>query len=115
MLKTVQKIQAAQNKCIRFYLNSKITARIGATEFKAINWLSTKNRIDQCTCVSVMKSFNGAPAFNEAPACSAEIFHSAYQGGITRRSEFRLEFPFRKSTSGQKCLSDLGGNNCEEN
>ena len=92
-----KKIQAAQNKCIRFYLNLKNTAHIGATEFKAINWLPTKNRIDQCVCVNVMKFFNWT-----APAYSAEIFHPANQGRTTRRSKFKLEFPFRKSTSGQK-------------
>ena len=27
------------------------------TEFKAINWLPTKNRMDQCVCVYVMKFF----------------------------------------------------------
>ena len=43
-----------------------------------------------------------------APAYSAEIFHPANLGRITRRSKFKLEFPFRKSTSGQKCLSYLG-------
>ena len=41
-----KKIQAAQNKCIRFYLNLKNTAHIGANESKAINWLPTKNRMD---------------------------------------------------------------------
>ena len=98
-----KKIQTAQNKCIRFYLNLKNTAHIGATEFKAINWLPTKNRMDQCVCVNVMKFFNGT-----APAYSTEIFHPANQGRITQRSKFKLEFPFRKSTSGQKCLSYLG-------
>ena len=81
----------------------KNTAHIGATEFKAINWLPTKNRIDQCVCVNVTKFFNGT-----APAYSAEIFHPANLGRITRRSKFKLEFPFRKSTAGQKCLSYLG-------
>ena len=98
-----KKIQAAQNKCIRFYLNLKNTAHIGATEFKAINWLPTKNRMDQCVCVNVMKFFNGT-----APAYSAEIFQPANLGRITRRSKFKLEFPLRKSTAGQKCLSYLG-------
>ena len=59
--------------------------------------------MDQCVCVNVMKFFNGT-----APAYSAEIFHPANLGRITRRSKFKLEFPFRKSTSGQKCLSYLG-------
>ena len=98
-----KKIQAAQNKGIRFYLNLKNTAHIGATEFKAINWLPTKNRMDQCVCVNVMKFFNGT-----APAYSAEIFHPANLGRTTPRSKFKLEFPFHKSTSGQKCLSYLG-------
>ena len=50
-----KKVQSAQNKCIRFYLNLKNTAHVGATEFKAINWLPTKDRFDQHTCVSIMK------------------------------------------------------------
>ena len=94
-----KKIQAAQSKCIRFNLNLKNTAHIGVTEFKAINWLPTKNRMDQCVCVNVMKFFNGT-----APAYSAEIFHPANLGRITRRSKFELEFPLRKSTAGQKCF-----------
>ena len=58
-----KKIQAAQNKCYHFYLNLKNTAHIGVTEFKAIDWLPTKNRVDQCVCVNVMKFFTGtAPA-----------------------------------------------------
>ena len=98
-----KKIQAAQNKCIRFYLKLKNTAHIGTAEFKAINWLPTKNRMDQCVCINVMKFFNGI-----APAYSTEIFHPANLGRIMRRSKFELEFPFCKSTSGQKCLSYLG-------
>ena len=43
-----KKIQAAQNKCIRFYLKLKNTAHIGAAEFKARVRvrLPTKNRVD---------------------------------------------------------------------
>ena len=98
-----KKIQTAQNKCIRFFLNLKNTAHIGITEFKAINWLPTKNRIDQCVCVNIMKFFKGI-----APAYSGEIFHPVNQGRATRRSKFKLEFPFRKSNAGQKSLSYLG-------
>ena len=57
--------------------------------------LPTKNRIDQCVFVNVMKFFNGT-----APVYSAEIFHPANLGQITQRSKFKLEFPFRKSTFG---------------
>ena len=43
-----------------------------------------------------------------APAYSGEIFHPVNQGRATRRSKFKLEFPFRKSNAGQKSLSYLG-------
>ena len=102
--KAVQKIQAAQNKCICFYLNLKNTAHIGATEFKAINWLPTKKRKGWINvfCVNVMQFFDGTD-----PAYFAEIFHPANQGRTTQGSKFKVEFPFRKSTSGQKSLSYL--------
>ena len=45
---------------------------------QAINWPPTRNRMDQCVCLNVMKFFNGI-----APAYSAEIFHPANLGRIT--------------------------------
>ena len=98
-----KKIQTAQNRCVRFYIDLKNTAHIGVTEFKAINWLPIKNRIDQCVCVNIMKFFK-----ETAPAYSGEIFHPVNQCRAMRRSKFKLEFPFRKSSAGQKCLSCLG-------
>ena len=98
-----KKMQSAQNKCIRFFLNLKNTAHVGATEFKAINWLPTKNRIDQLTCVTIMKFFNGT-----APPYADEIFEPVDQSRGTRRSKFKLNLPFRKSSAGQKCLSYIG-------
>ena len=97
-----KKIQTAQNKCIRFFLNLKNTAHIGITEFKAINWLPTKNRIDQCVCVKIMKFFKGI-----APAYSGETFHPVSQGRATRRSKFTLELPFRKGNAGQKAFFQI--------
>ena len=78
-----KKMQSQQNECIRLFLNLKNTAHVGATEFKAINWLPTKNRVDQLTCVNIMKFFKGT-----APA--------------------KLNLPFRKSSAVQKCLSYIG-------
>ena len=49
--------------------NLKNTAHFRATEFKAINWLPTKDRFDQHTCVSIMKFFKGT-----APAYADEVF-----------------------------------------
>ena len=98
-----KKIQSAQNKCIRFCLNLKNTAHVGATEFKAINWLPTKHRVDQNICVTVMNFFNGT-----APAYADEAFNPADQSRVTRRSKFRLYVPFRKNNTDQKCLSYQG-------
>ena len=91
-----KKIQSAQNKCIRFYLNLKNTVQVGATEFKAINWLPTKHRVDQNIYVNIMKFFN-----ETAPAYADEIFHPANQNRITQRTKFRLTVPFRNLTKGQ--------------
>ena len=75
-----------------------------ATEFKAINWLPTKHRVDQNICVTVMNLFNGT-----APAYADEIFHPADESRVTQRStKFRLNVPFRKNNTGQKCLSYQG-------
>ena len=84
-------------------MNLKNTAHVGATEFKAINWLPTKNRVDQHTCVNIMKFFKGT-----APANADEIFKPVDQSRVTRRAKFELNLPFRKSSAGQKCLSYIG-------
>ena len=97
------KLQSAQNKRIRFYLNLKNTAHVGATEFKAINWFPTKNRVDQHTCVNIMKFFKGM-----APAYADEIFQPVEKCRVTRTSKFKLNLPFRKSSAGPKCLSYEG-------
>ena len=100
----VQKNPDCTKQMRTFYLDLKHTAHIGVTEFKAINWLPTKNRIDQCVCANLMKFFK-----ETAPAYSGEIFHPVNQGRAKRRSKFKLEFPFfRKNSAGQKSLSYLG-------
>ena len=46
-----KKIQAAQNKCIHFYLNLKNTAHVGATEFKTpLTRYRMNIRTDECSC-----------------------------------------------------------------
>ena len=72
-----------------FLLEFKNKAHIGVTEFKAMNWLPAKNRIDQCVCVNTMKFFKGT-----APAYSVETFRPVNQGLATQRSKFKLDFPF---------------------
>ena len=98
-----KKIQTAQNKCIRFCLNLNNRAQIGIKEFKDINWLSTKERFEQCTATKVFKFFD-----NSAPSYMSEIFSPAGQIRVTRRSKNKLDKPFRKSNKGQNGLSYLG-------
>ena len=78
------------------YLNLKNTVQVWATEFKAINWLPTKHRVDQNIYVNIMKFFN-----ETAPAYADEIFHPANQNRTTQRTKFRLNVPFRNLTKGQ--------------
>ena len=50
-----------------------------------------------------MKFFKGT-----APAYTDEIFEPVNQSQVTRRSKFKLNLPFRRSSAGQKCLSYIG-------
>ena len=90
-----KKVQSARNNCIHCYLNLENTAHVGATEFEAINWLPTKDRFDQHTCVSIMKLFKGT-----APADADEIFQQIDQSRDTRMPKFKSNLPFRKSSTG---------------
>lgn len=42
-----KKIQITQNKCIRFSIKLSSKNHIGTKEFEQINWLSTKERVEQ--------------------------------------------------------------------
>ena len=43
----MKKIEFYQNKCICFCLKLSSRQHIGATEFKEINWLPTKQRVEE--------------------------------------------------------------------
>ena len=58
-----------------------------ATEFKTIDWLPTKNRIDQCFCVNVVRFFKGA-----SPSRSLSVLHTTF------RNEFLLHTLLSKLT-----------------
>ena len=50
--------------------------------------------------VIMMKFFKGA-----APAYTDEVFKPINQSRVTRRSKLKLNPPYQKSNTGQKCLS----------
>ena len=97
------KIQTAQNKCIRLCRNLNNRAHIGTKEFKDINWLPTKERFEQCTATNVFKFFD-----NTTPSYMSEVFSLAGRIKVTLRSKNKLEIPFRESNTGQNGLSYLG-------
>ena len=53
-----KKIQPTQNKCIRFCLNLNNRAHIRAREFKYIDWLPTKERVEQCIASILFSGIN---------------------------------------------------------
>ena len=67
--KFTNKIQTAQNKCIRFCLSLGNRSHIGINEFRNINWLPTRERFEQCVCVGAYKFCK-----NTAPAYMSDIF-----------------------------------------
>ena len=99
----IKGIQIAQNKCIRFCLGIGNREHIGVNEFVNIKWLPTKERFEQCVCVSVFKFFKEA-----APAYISEMYHPVNQSHDTRRSKHKLHMPLRSSNLGQKGLSFIG-------
>ena len=97
------KIQVAQNKCIRFCLNLGNRSHIGAKEFEAINWLPTKERFEQCLCVGIFKFIA-----ETAPLYISEMFFPVEQSQTTRRSLNKLRIPYHKTNRGLKMLSYVG-------
>ena len=47
------RLQAAQNKCIRFCLKLDDRFRLKSKEFERINWLPVQERISQCAVCNV--------------------------------------------------------------
>ena len=97
------KIQVAQNKCIRFCLNLGNRSHIGANEFEAINWLPTKERFEQCVCVGIFNFIAEA-----APLYISEMFFPVEQSQNTRRSLNKLQIPYQRTNRGLKMLSYVG-------
>ena len=52
-------IQVTQNNCIRFCLKLNSRHHIGAKEFKEINWLPTKETVEQLVAKSVLNIGRG--------------------------------------------------------
>ena len=96
------KIQVTQNKCIRFCLKPNSGYHIEGKEFQEINWLPTKERVEQRVATNVFKYWNGTSPFyvNELFVFSRNIYKT--------RSHMALEIPLSKSNLSQKSISFMG-------
>ena len=95
------RLQAAQNKCIRFCLklNDRSSINFGKT-----NWLPIHERISQCSLCSIYKFFA-----KNCPNYFDEIYVPLETNGVHTRSSYqKLNVPHRKTNVGQKALSYVG-------
>ena len=66
------RLQAAQNKCIRFSLTLVDRRSIKINEFEKINWLLIYDRVNQCILSSIYEFHD-----NNAPGYMNEVFTHA--------------------------------------
>ena len=66
------RLQAAQNKCIKFCLKLGDRTSVKINEFEKINWLVIHDKANQCTFSSIYKLHA-----NNAPVYMNEIFSQA--------------------------------------
>jgi hypothetical protein len=97
------KLQCAQNKCVRFCLMLGSRAHIGIDQFKRINWLPTRERFEQCVCVSIFNFFA-----KTAPAYISEMYRPVEQSRHTQNSFKQLRLPNQTTKRGLNTLSYIG-------
>ena len=95
------RLQAAQNKCIRFCLKLNDRSSIKSEDFEKINWLPIHERISQCSLISIYKFFA-----KNCPNYFDEIYVPLETNGVdTCSSCQKLLVPHRKTNVGQKAIS----------
>ena len=98
------RLEAAQNKCIRFCLKLGDRKSITVTEFEKINWLPIHERVNQCMLSCIYK-FHA----KKAPDYMDEIFYLEECNGIsTRYSYQKLKLCHRETNQGLRALSYIG-------
>ena len=95
------RLQAAQNKCIRFCLKLGDRKSITVKEFEKVNWLSINESVNQCMLSCIYK----VVYTKKAPDYMYEIFsHAEYNGIPTRYSYQKLKLPHRKTNQGLRVI-----------
>ena len=102
--KLKKRLQAAQNKCIRFCLKLGDRSSIKSREFQAINWLPIHERVSQYSVCNVYKFFA-----QTCPDYFDELFVPSENSNISTRHSFqKLQIPRRNTNIGQRALSYIG-------
>ena len=98
------RLQAAQNKCIRFCLKLGDRSSLRSKDFEKINWLPIHERVSQYPVCSVYKFFA-----KSCPDYFDELYFPVENNGINTRFSFqKLTLPRRNTNIGQKALSYIG-------
>ena len=92
------RLQAAQNKCVRFCLKLNSRSSIKSKDFEKINSLSIQERVSQCSLCSIYKFFT-----KNSPNNFDEIYLPLETNGVHKCSSCKkLNVPHRKTNVRQK-------------
>ena len=98
------RLQAMQNKCIRFCLQLDNMSRICVNEFLELNWLDVNDRCLQFIVSDIFKFYN-----NQCPDYFNEVFCPVDDSGVATSScNKKLKLPSHKSKLGMQSLSYIG-------
>ena len=100
------RLQASQNKCIRFCLQLDKRSKTRAKEFLQLNWLNVHNRYLQFIVSDIFRFQN-----DQCPDYFDELFCPVGENGvITCSSNQKFTLPFRNTKLRIQSLSYLGPN-----
>ena len=77
------RLQAAQNKCIRFCLKLNARSSIKTKDFEKINWFPIHERVSQCSLCSIYNFFT-----KNCPNYFNEIYVPLETNGVHMRSSY---------------------------
>ena len=97
------KLQIAQNKCIRFCLFLGNREGICFKHFKQVNWFLVADRVKQFIAVSAYKFMNDL-----SPKYMEDVFKKTNTRASRFANDVKLHIPHRNNEYGKNCLSYLG-------
>ena len=98
------RLQAAQNKCIRFCLKLRDRSSIKPEDFEKINWLPIHESVSQCSLCTVYKILT-----KNCPNYFDQRYIPLEPNRVRTRSSYQnLNIPHRKTNVGQKSLYYVG-------